>query len=214
MKIAVSFLKSKYDLKNTIEKIDNTNADFIHVDVMDGEFVPNISCVYNEVKDILINTNKPLDVHLMVESPTNYIIDYKNLYPYCITIHYEISKNINDLIDLIHSYGIKAGISIKPNTSVDDINDYLGIIDNVLIMSVEPGLGGQKFMDSVVSKIDILKRLREDNNYNYTISIDGGINDETIEKIQLVDYAISGSYICMSEDYQERINKLKKVNKL
>ena len=211
MKIAVSFIKSKYELDKTINEINKTNADYIHVDVMDGEFVPNITCVYNDIKNILSKTNKPLDVHLMVNNPYKYILDYKNLKPYSITIHYEIDKNIDDLIDLIKSYKIKVGISIKPKTSIENIEKYLSIIDNVLIMSVEPGKGGQKFMDSVIYKIDILNKLREENNYKYTISIDGGINNETIDKVNGVDYVISGSYICMSDNYQEKINSLKKV---
>ena len=213
MKIAVSFLKSKYDLKKTIEEINKTNADYIHVDVMDGDFVPNISCVYNDVYKDLLNTNKPLDVHLMVSNPYKFILEYKNIKPCVMTIHSEIEKNIEDLIDLIHSYNIKAGLSIKPKTNIDGIEKYLNKIENVLIMSVEPGKGGQKFMDSVIYKIELLKRLREENNYNYTISIDGGINNETIDKVKDVDYVISGSYICMSDNYQEKINVLKKVKK-
>ena len=209
MKIAVSFIKSKYSLFDTIDKINNTDADYLHVDVMDGKFVSNTECIYNEVKDALNKSNKKLDVHLMVDSPIDYIMDYKNLSPYSITFHSEINKNITDLIDLIHSYNIKAGLSIKPKTSIESIEKYLGIIDNVLIMSVEPGLGGQKFMDSQIYKIEILKRLRQENNYNYTISIDGGINNETINKVKDVDFVISGSYICMNDDYQERINILR-----
>ena len=209
MKIAVSFLKSKFNLKKTIYEIDKTNAEYIHVDVMDGNFVPNISCIYNDVKDVLSNTNKLLDVHLMVANPSKYIMDYKNLKPDTITIHSEIDKNIDDLIDLIHSYNIKAGISVNPKTSIENIGQYLSKIDNVLIMSVEPGKGGQKFMDNITYKIDILKKLREDNNYNYTISIDGGINNETIKNVKNVDYVISGSYICMSDNYQEKIDSLR-----
>lgn len=209
MKIAVSFLKSKYNLKKTIESINNTNADYLHVDVMDGDFVPNISCIYNDVKDILTLSNKPLDVHLMVSSPSEYIINYKNLKPYIITIHSEIEWYLEDLIDLIHSYNIKAGLSIKPNTNVDSIMKYLPKVDNVLLMSVEPGKGGQKFMDSVIYKIDILRKLREENNYNYEISIDGGINSDTINKVRDVDFVISGSYICESNNYQEKIDSLR-----
>ena len=125
MEIAVSFLKSKYNLKDTIDKINNTDAEYIHVDVMDGNFVPNISCIYNDVKDVLKNTNKMLDIHLMVDNPIKYILEYKNLSPKFITIHSEINNNIDDLVDLIKSYGIGVGLSIKPKTSVEFIEKYL-----------------------------------------------------------------------------------------
>lgn len=209
MKVAVSYLKSKNDLKTTIESIEKTDAEYIHVDVMDGNFVENKTYEYQELESILKDAKKPLDVHLMVENPIKYIIDYKNLKPEFITIHSEINQNIEDLIDLIHSYGIKAGISIKPKTSIEDIENLLNKIDNILIMSVEPGKGGQKYIDSE-DKINKLKILREENNYNYLISIDGGINNETIEKVKNVDFVISGSFICMSDDYQEKINELRK----
>lgn len=209
MKIAVSYLKSKFNLNETIERINNTDADYIHVDVMDGGFVDSKTYEYEEIESILKNTNKLLDVHLMVKEPIKYILEYKNLKPEYITIHSEIEHNINDLIDLIHSYGIKVGISIKPKTDVIVIEKYLDKVDNVLIMSVEPGFGGQKFMDSVTYKVDLLKRLRDEKKYNYVISIDGGINNETINKIKNVDLVISGSYICMSDNYQEKIDELR-----
>ena len=210
MKVAVSFLKSKHDLSKTIELINNTNADYLHVDIMDGEFVENKTLEYNELKNDLIKSNKPLDVHLMVKDPVKYIIEYKNLKPKFITIHSEIDKNLRDLIDLIKSFNIGVGLSIKPRTSIESIENYLDIIDNVLIMSVEPGKGGQKFDESILYKIEVLKRLREENNYHYDISIDGGINKDTINKVCDVDFVISGSYICMSDNYQEKIDELKK----
>ncbi len=209
MEVAVSFLKSKYNLDETIDKIDKTDADFIHVDVMDGDFVPNKTIDYNKMKNVLKTTNKNLDVHLMVSNPIEYILKYKNLKPEFITIHSEINKNIDDLIELVKSYNIKVGLSIKPKTSIEQIEDYLSKIDNVLIMSVEPGLGGQKFMDSILYKIDILDRIRKEKKLNFKISIDGGINNETIKKVKKVDFVISGSYICMSDNYQEKIDTLR-----
>lgn len=207
MKIAISFLKSKFNTFDTIKKINETDAEYIHVDIMDGKFVQNKTDDFlNELK----YTKKPLDIHLMVDNPIDYIIKYKDLKPDYITIHSEIEYNLFDLIDLIKSFNIKIGISIKPNTSIESIEKYLNIVDNILIMSVEPGMGGQKFMDSILYKIDILKRLRKENDYNYIISIDGGINDTTIKKVKDVDLIISGSFICMSDNYQEQINKLRK----
>ena len=209
MEIAVSFLKSKYTMENTIRKINQTNAEYIHIDVMDGEFVPSKSFIYNDLKEIFKKNKKKIDIHLMVDNPLKYILEYKNLNPEIITIHSEINKNIYDYIDLIKSYNIKVGLSLKPKTSVETIEKYLHKIDNVLIMSVEPGKGGQKFMDSVLYKIDILEKLRNENNYNYKISIDGGINKDTIAKVKKVDFVISGSYVCMSNDYQSKINELR-----
>lgn len=209
MEIAVSFLKSKFNLKDTINKINDTNADYIHVDVMDGDFVPNKTSNYYEIKDILHHSNKLLDIHLMVSSPTKYILEYKNLKPKYITIHSEINKNIDDLIDLIKSFNIEVGISINPKTSVEDIMKYLDKVDNVLVMSVEPGIGGQKFMDSILYKIDILNKIRKEKKLNYKISIDGGINNESIKKVNKADFVISGSYICMSDNYQDKIDSLR-----
>ena len=209
MKIAVSYLKSKYNLEETIKRINKTNADYIHVDVMDGKFVQNKTYDYEELVDVLKKTNKPLDVHLMVKNPKEYILKYKDLKPEFITIHSEIKEDIPTLLDLIHSFGIKTGISIKPNTKVEVIEEYLDKVDNVLIMSVEPGLGGQEFMESVVKKIKSLNQTRNLFDLNYKISIDGGINDKTIHKTKGIDFVISGSFICMNDDYQQQINILK-----
>lgn len=209
MEVAVSFLKSKYDNKKTIDEINETDCEYLHVDVMDGNFVEKKNFNFDEFKKWSINNKKELDVHLMVDNPFKYVLEYKELKPKYITIHSEINKNLDDLIDLIHSYNIKAGISIKPKTSIESIEHILSKIDNILIMSVEPGKGGQKFNSSVIYKIDILRKIRNEKNYNYVISIDGGINNKTIYKVKDVDFVISGSYICESENYQESINNLR-----
>ena len=209
MKVAVSFLKSIHDTSKTIKLINNTDAEYIHVDIMDGKFVENKTLQYNDLKDILKESKTKLDVHLMVENPIDYILDYKNLNPKYITIHREINKNIDNLIDLIHSFKIGAGISINPNTKVSETEKYLSKVDNVLIMSVTPGKGGQKFNEEILPKIYELIKLRENNNYKYVISVDGGINDTTINRVKDVDFIISGSYICMSDNYQEKINSLR-----
>lgn len=209
MKIAISFLKSKFDIKKTIELINNTDADYIHVDIMDGKFVENTTLQYEDLKTYLNNSKIPLDIHLMTINPIEYIIKFKELKPEYITIHKEINLSIKDIIDLIHSYGIKAGISINPNTKVEEIKEYLEFIDNVLIMSVEPGKGGQQFNYNVIPKINELIELKNNNNYKYVISIDGGINNTTIDLVKNVDFVISGSFICMSDNYQSKINELR-----
>lgn len=207
MKIAVSFLKSNVDLKSTLKKIENTDADFIHVDIMDGKFVPektnDASFFYNNLKDI----KKTLDIHLMVENPKEYIDVLRNLNPEFITIHSEIEKS-ESLIDLIHSYGIKAGLAINPNTRVGNIT-YLDKLDYVLVMGVNPGLGGQKMIMDTTLKLEVLSKLRKDHNYKYLISFDGGVNLETRKFLDYSDILVSGSFICISDDYQERINLLR-----
>lgn len=210
MKIAVSYLKSKFNLNETIKRINNTDADYIHVDVMDGEFVDNKTYEYEEIESFLKNTDKLLDVHLMVSKPKEYILKYKEINPYIITIHSEIDDDVPELLDLIHSFGIKAGVSLNPKTDVRVIEKYLDKVDNVLIMSVEPGKGGQEFINNVTKKIKTLNKMKNLYNLNYLISIDGGINDTNTHKTKGVDFVISGSFICMYDDYQKQINVLKK----
>ncbi len=208
MKVAVSFIKSNYNEKETIKLIDKTNADYIHVDFMDGKFVENKNYTSKQITDFLKNTTKKLDVHLMAENPRQYIKDYSLLNTEYITFHLEAVKNPDELIDEIHSYGIKCGISIKPNTPVSLIKPYLSKIEQVLVMSVEPGAGGQAFMMEAVEKIKLLKEL---NQGNYIISVDGGINDQTINYVNDADMVVSGSFICLTDNYQKQIDKLKNV---
>ena len=208
MKIAVSYLSSK-DIPTDLRKLNVTDADYIHVDVMDGKFVKNKTLSFNEMKEIHRYTNKRLDVHLMVKNPTKFIHDYATLNTEYITIHVE-NKNVSKNLELIEDYGIKKGLSIKPNTPLDELEPYLDTIDLILVMSVEPGKGGQEFIEETVNRIKEVKEKLKKHNSNALISVDGGINDEVAEKLKDVDILVSGSYIISSDDFQYQIYKLRK----
>ena len=209
MKVSVSFIKSSKDVKETIDLINKTDANFLHVDVMDGSFVENKNFSFQEFLEWQKDNEKLLDVHLMCSNPKKYIKEYVNLNTEYITIHAELDRDLKELLSLIHCYGVNAGLSIKPDTKVDKIMNYLYDIEQVLIMSVEPGKGGQDFTNSVIPKIEELKKIREENGLDFIISIDGGINDKTIEKVKDCDMVVSGSYVCISDNYQEQIDKLR-----
>ncbi len=203
--LTVNYLKVEESLKDYIDDVD-----YLHLDVMDGVFVPNISFGPAFVKSLRkIKEDLIFDTHLMIEYPDRYIKQFSEAGSQYITFHVEAKSDVMKTIELIKSYGVKAGISIKPNTKVSEIEKYLPYLDMVLVMSVEPGFGGQKFMDSAIDKVKKLKELREKNNYNYLINIDGGINDNTGLKIKdYVDMAVSGSYVVNNADPKEAINKL------
>lgn len=203
MKIAVSILNIKDDISRIIE-VENSSTDYIHLDIMDGKFVSNTT----EMNRIY---RKPLDIHLMVYDVKSYIDSYKDLSPEYITFHYEAVDNPKEIIDYIHSVGSKAGISISPGTDVEMIDSYLPFIDLVLIMSVIPGKGGQKFIPNSINKINQLCEKRSKNLYNYQIEVDGGINRETLSLVKNVDIAVIGSYITNSINYQEVIREIKKI---
>ena len=212
MKVGVSFINSDYSLEETIKKIDESDADYIHVDMMDGKFVETENFTIQDIKKMFKNVNKKLDVHLMVCSPNKYVRELakvKNI-EYLI-IHYESHRRPIDVINMIRHTNMKVGIAINPETKVSHIVPLLNHIDEVLVMSVKPGNGGQQFMEDVLYKVETLKELREANNYHYIISIDGGINGDTVKmaKDAGVDMVISGSYVCKSEDYNERIKILR-----
>lgn len=208
MKISVSFIKSKYNEKETIKLIDKTDADYLHVDIMDGKFVEAKNYSFKQIEKLVKYTTKKLDVHLMCENPSKFIKDYALLNTEYLTFHLEAVKNPSDIINEIHSYGIKCGISIKPSTSVQSLMPYINDIEQVLVMTVEPGKGGQEFMTDVATKIDQLKEI----NTNFIVSVDGGINDETINYVRNADMVVSGSYVCQSDDYQKQINNLRNFN--
>lgn len=206
IKISTSILSSNQRIE-TIQNLNNTNTDYLHIDVMDGIFVPNYQFPIDELKKIIPYSNKPLDIHLMTEEPDKYIdiLDNKNIE--FITIHLEIKQNINNLIHKIKSKGYKVGISIKPLTDIELLKKYLNDIDLVLVMSVEPGYGGQKFIPETINKAKQLKQLKN----NLIIEMDGGIKDTNINLIKpYIDIAVVGSYIINNNNYNEAINNLKK----
>lgn len=203
IKVSTSILTCNNRIQAT-EELNKTNTDYIHIDYMDGIFVDNKEFTIEEIKTLSKISTKKLDIHIMAENPEPIIQELKGLNIEYITIHYEINKPLNKIINLIHNQGYKCGISIKPKTNPKNIIEYLKKIDIVLIMSVEPGKGGQKFIPDVLNKIKELKQ------NNLIIEIDGGINDTNIEELKnIVDIVVVGSYITNSSDYNKQINNLK-----
>lgn len=209
MQISVSYLSSFYSKEKTIMLIESTSADYIHVDLMDGGFVPNKNFNMANVLKLLKNHELPLDIHLMVFDPILYINDLATLKPEYITFHLEATKDIVKTIELIKKHNIKVGLSIKPNTSVLELMPYLPFVDLVLIMSVNPGMGGQSFIYQVIDKEQELLKIRKDNNLKFKIAMDGGINEDTIKLVKDLDIAVVGSYICQGENYETQIKTLK-----
>lgn len=203
IKVSTSILTCNNRIQAT-EELNKTNTDYIHIDYMDGIFVDNKEFTIEEIKTLSKISTKKLDIHIMAENPEPIIQELKGLNIEYITIHYEINKPLDKIINLIHNQGYKCGISIKPKTNPKNIIEYLEKIDLVLIMSVEPGKGGQKFIPDVLNKIKELKQ------NNLIIEIDGGINDTNIEELKnIVDIVVVGSYITNSSDYNKQINNLK-----
>lgn len=208
MRISVSYLSSNNIIED-LRKLNVTDVDYIHVDVMDGRFVRNRTLSFSEMKEIHRYTNKRLDVHLMVKKPIKYIHDYATLNTEFITIHVE-TKNIDKALDLLEEYGIKKGLSIKPGTSLETLIPYLDRIDLILVMSVEPGRGGQPFIEGTVDRVKELRKLLDEHKSKALISVDGGINDSVSKELKDVDILVSGSYVISSDDFQYQIYKLRK----
>lgn len=208
MKVSASFLSCKDPVKD-LAKLNETDVDYIHVDIMDGKFVPNKTMPFSEMKNIYKYTSKRLDVHLMVEDPKKYIPLYAELNTEYITFHVEIDENIMECLEMIKKYSIKAGLSIKPNTKVSELIPYLPYIDMILIMSVEPGAGGQEFIEESETRIKEIRALLNSYNIPAIINIDGGINEKSISKCRLCDMVTAGSYIVKSDNFQEKVSSLR-----
>lgn len=206
MKVSVSVLKEYDNLDLAIKKVNESSADFLHIDVMDGKFVNNEKFPIEVVKKIKNLTTKMLDVHLMVKSQET-VKQYARLMPEILTFHVEII-NDNSLIKYVRSLGIKVGLAINPETNLDILIPYINDIDLVLFMSVNPGFGGQEFKKEVLDKV---RKLRSSSSDKLIISIDGGINDVTIDDCKKAgcNMVVSGSYITNSNNYDEKISKLR-----
>ena len=205
------------DFSKLLEEVkDVSTAKFLHIDVMDGHFVPNITIGPLIVKSIKGKVDMVFDCHLMISDPKKYTESFAKSGADIITFHYEAlnsKEEILDLIDYIHSFKIHAGISIKPNTSVDVLDEeILSKVDLVLVMSVEPGFGGQKFMENSLPKIKKLRELKDKFKYNYIIEVDGGINKDTavLVKAAGVEAIVAGTYVFKSQDRKETIKELEK----
>ena len=209
MKIAPSVLTADFtNLKAEIHSIKD--ADIIHIDIMDGNFVPNISfgpAITKQINDVAIPN---LDVHLMVLNPLDWITKFAFDKVEFITVHYE-ANNYLEAIEAIKKHNIKVGLSIKPNTKVSEIKDLLPLVDLVLVMSVEPGFGGQKFMVDSLDKVKELVKLRKELSLNYIIEIDGGINKDTapLAKEAGVELAVVGSYLFNQKDRKKTMEDLR-----
>ena len=206
MKLSVSILNAK-DKEKTIKELNKTDISYLHIDVMDSIFVSQYSFSYQEVIELSSLSEKKLDVHLMHNNPLSYIEKIKDLKNIeYITIHLEIDKDIKYILNKIKDYGYKRGLSIKPNTNIDKIRPYLDDIDLILVMTVEPGYGGQPFLEDSPNRIKEIKRLIKDR--DILLEVDGGINNTTLNLVKEADIAVVGSYITTSDDPISRINNL------
>lgn len=214
IKVAPSILSADYiNLQKDIELIESAGAEFVHIDVMDGMFVPSISYGPAWVKALRPVTNMVLDVHLMVEQPERYIDVFAEAGSDIIGVHYEATPHIHRALQQIKNHGIKAEVVINPGTSVAAIEPVLHMVDQVLVMTVNPGFGGQKFLPETLEKIARLAEIKREKGYDFDIEIDGGANDETTKLAYEAGatVAVAGSYVFDKVDPAAKIARLKEV---
>lgn len=212
--IAPSILAADFcNLQAAIEMVNESEADWFHLDIMDGNFVPNISYGMPVIKSMKKHAKKTFDVHLMIEKPERYIKDFKAVGADILTVHYEASTHLHRTIQAIKAEGMKAGVALNPHSPVSLLEDIIEDLDLVLVMSVNPGFGGQKFINNAYSKVEDLREIAEAVNPDLIIEVDGGVNLETGR--ELVDAGanalVAGSFVFNSEDPKTTISKLKKL---
>jgi len=212
-RIAPSILSADFaNLQRDIEMINRSHADWFHVDVMDGVFVPNISFGMPVVKAVHKHATKPLDVHLMIVDPDRYIKDFKACGAEILTVHYEACTHLHRTLQAIRNEGMKAGVAINPHTPVSALTDILCDVDLVLLMSVNPGFGGQSFIENTFTKLGQLKAMREERGLSFLIEIDGGVNETNAAKLihAGADVLVAGNYVFAASNPEEVIAGLKR----
>ena len=215
--IAPSILAADFaNLQRDIEMINNSDADWFHIDIMDGVFVPNISFGMPVLEAITKHAKKTIDVHLMIVDPDRYIKTFAQLGATILTVHYEACTHLHRTLQAIKAEGMKAGVALNPHTNIDLLEDVINDIDMVCLMSVNPGFGGQSFIENTYSKIEKLKKLINSKNATTLIEIDGGVtNKNAIQLVQSgADVLVAGNYIFKSENPTETILNLKKMTSL
>lgn len=212
-KVAPSILSADFSkLGADVQEICEFGADYIHVDVMDGAFVPNISFGAGVMKSLNNVATVPYDVHLMIEDPDRYIEDFVTPNTEFITVHQEACRHLDRTIQHIHSTGVKAGVALNPATPIVMVEDVLDKVDMILIMSVNPGFGGQKFIPRALDKIRRLDEIRKANGYDFVIEVDGGVNLQNCDELKSVgtDILVAGSAVFKAEDRKKAIEVLGK----
>lgn len=213
--ISPSLLSANFiNLKKDIEMINNSEADWLHLDIMDGVFVPNISFGFPVIEAVAKECKKPLDVHLMIVHPENYIKQVAATGAMMMNVHFEACLHLHRTVQEIHAAGMKAGVTLNPSTPICMLEDIINDVDMVLLMSVNPGFGGQKFIPGIVEKTRRLKKMIEEKGSNALIQIDGGVNDKTAPLLVEAgaDVLVSGSYIFKAADPIKTIHDLKNCN--
>ncbi|QCK15257.1 ribulose-phosphate 3-epimerase [Mangrovivirga cuniculi] len=214
--IAPSILASDFaNLESESKMLNRSEADWFHIDIMDGRFVPNISFGIPVTAAINKHAQKPLDVHLMIVEPEKYLEDFKNAGAETLTVHYEACTHLHRTIGQIKELGCKAGVALNPHTPVSVLEDVIQDIDLVCVMSVNPGFGGQKFIENTYTKIEKLSALIKESNSNALIEIDGGVNMDNAPKLIKAgaDVLVAGSFVFNSQNPENTIKNLKSINK-
>ena len=213
-KVLISLLSADFGcLKDDLDKINRSEADWLHIDIMDGVFVPNISFGFPVLEYVAKLCNKPLDVHLMIVQPEKFVKEVKALGSMMMNVHYEACPHLHRVIQLIKDNGMKAGVTLNPATPVSVLSDIISDLDMVLLMSVNPGFGGQKFIPNTLNKVRKLKEMIQEAGSDTLIEVDGGVNLETGKQLieAGVDVLVAGSAVFKAPDMIDMIHKMKNL---